>query len=99
MDTEEKKRIVIAEDDMVLNEALAIKLRKGGYVVDKAEDGIIALEKIRANKPDCVLLDILMPRKGGLEVLEEIHADPALRDIPVIIISNSVQPVEIERAQ
>lgn len=99
METEEKKRIVIAEDDMVLNEALAIKLRKGGYIVDKAEDGIVALEKIRENKPDCILLDILMPRKGGIEVLEEIHTDPALRDIPVIIISNSGQPVEIKKAQ
>lgn len=99
METEEKKRIVIAEDDMVLNEALAIKLRKGGYIVDKAEDGIVALEKIRENKPDCILLDILMPRKGGIEVLEEIHTNPALRDIPVIIISNSGQPVEIRRAQ
>lgn len=99
MDTDVKKRIVIAEDDAVLNEALAIKLKKDGYVVDKAEDGIVALEKIRANKPDCILLDILMPRKGGIQVLEEIHADPALKDIPVIIISNSGQPVEVKRAQ
>lgn len=99
MDTDVKKRIVIAEDDAVLNEALAIKLKKDGYVVDKAEDGIVALEKIRANKPDCILLDILMPRKGGIQVLEEIHADPALKDIPVIIISNSGQPVEVRRAQ
>lgn len=99
MDTDVKKRIVIAEDDAVLNEALAIKLKKDGYIVDKAEDGIVALEKIRANKPDCILLDILMPRKGGIQVLEEIHADPALNDIPVIIISNSGQPVEVRRAQ
>mgnify|MGYP001567630967 CR=1 FL=1 len=99
MDTDVKKRILIAEDDVVLNEALTIKLKKDGYIVDKAEDGIVALEKIRANKPDCLLLDILMPRKGGIEVLEELHADPAFRDIPVIIISNSGQPVEVRRAQ
>lgn len=99
MDTDVKKRIVIAEDDAVLNEALSIKLKKDGYIVDKAEDGIVALEKIRANKPDCILLDILMPRKGGIQVLEELHADPALNDIPVIIISNSGQPVEVRRAQ
>ncbi|MEK7569095.1 MAG: response regulator [Patescibacteria group bacterium] len=99
MDTDIKKRIVIAEDDVVLNEALAIKLKKDGYIVDKAEDGIVALEKIHANKPDCILLDILMPRKGGIQVLEELHADPTFRDIPVIIISNSGQPVEVKRAQ
>lgn len=99
MDTDGKKRVIIAEDDMVLSEALAIKLKKGGYVVDKAEDGIVAMEKIRANKPDCILLDVLMPRKGGIEVLEELSADPAFRDIPVIVISNSGQPVEMKRAR
>ena len=94
-----KGTIIIVEDDAILRDVLAEKLAKNGYIVDKAEDGIIAIEKIKATKPDCVLLDILMPRKGGIEVLEEMHADPLLRDIPVIIISNSGQPVEIKRAQ
>lgn len=96
---EEKKRIIIVEDDAVLRDVLGEKLEKSGYIVDKAEDGVIAMEKIRAVKPDCVLLDILMPRKSGIEVLEDMHADPLLKDIPVIIISNSGQPVEIKRAQ
>lgn len=99
MSTDEKKRVIIVEDDAVLSEALAIKLKKGGYSVDKAEDGIVALEKIRASKPDCILLDVLMPRKGGIEVLEELHADPVFKNIPVIVISNSGQPVEVKRAQ
>ena len=47
---------------------------------------------------DLVLLDVLMPKKGGFEVLEEMQADPRLKKIPVIIISNSGQPVEISRA-
>ena len=96
---EKKKRIIIVEDDAVLRDVLAEKLEKNGYIVDKAEDGIIAMEKIHAIKTDCVLLDILMPRKNGIEVLEDLHADPELCDIPVIIISNSGQPVEIKRAQ
>lgn len=96
---EEKKRIIIVEDDAVLRDVLTEKLENSGYVVDKAEDGVVAMEKIRIAKPDCVLLDILMPRKSGIEVLEEMHADESLRGIPVIIISNSGQPVEIARAQ
>lgn len=96
---EDKKRIIIVEDDAVLRDVLAGKLEKSGYIVDKAQDGIVAMEMIRAQKPDCVLLDILMPRKGGIEVLEDLHADPVLSTIPVIIISNSGQPVEIQRAQ
>ena len=78
---------------------LAEKLQGSGYIVDTAQDGVVAMEKIHAIKPDCVLLDILMPRKSGIEVLEDLHADENLRNIPVIIISNSGQPVEIQRAQ
>lgn len=96
---DEKKRIIIVEDDAVLRDVLAEKLEKSGYLVDRAEDGVIAMEKIRAARPDIILLDILMPRKGGIEVLEDIDADPTLKGIPAIIISNSGQPVEIERAQ
>jgi len=98
-DMESKKRIVIAEDDRVPRDVLAEKLQKSGYLVDKAFDGVEALEKIRLIKPDCVLLDVLMPRKGGMEVLEEMHRDALLSDVPVIIISNSGQPVEIARAR
>lgn len=96
---EDKKRIIIVEDDNVLRDVLAEKLEKNGYIVDKAQDGVIAMEKIRAVKPDCVLLDILMPRMGGIEVLEQLHVDPNFSSVPVIIISNSGQPVEIKRAQ
>lgn len=96
---EEKKRIIIVEDDAVLRDVLAEKLQRSGYTVDTAQDGIVAMEKIHAIRPDCVLLDILMPRKSGIEVLEDLHADENLRNIPVIIISNSGQPVEIQRAQ
>jgi CheY-like chemotaxis protein len=95
----EKKRIIIVEDDSVLRDVLAEKLEKSGYIVDRAEDGVVAMEKIRIAKPDVVLLDILMPRKGGIEVMEDINNDPALKGIPISIISNSGQPVEIQRAQ
>ncbi len=96
---EEKRRIIIIEDDIVLRDVLSEKLEKNGYIVDRAADGVIGMQKIREMKPDCILLDILMPNKNGIEVMEELHADPSLKDIPVIIISNSGQPVEIQRAQ
>ncbi len=96
---ENKKRIIVVEDDAVLRDVLSEKLENTGYIVDRAENGIIAMEKIRAIKPDCILLDILMPMMDGMQVLEELHADVLLKNIPVIIISNSGQPVEIKRAQ
>ncbi len=96
---QDKKRIIVIEDDAVLRDILSEKLEKSGYVVDSAPGGVVALEKIRAVKPDCIILDILMPLMSGIEVLEKLRADEALKDIPVIIISNSSQPLEIKRAQ
>lgn len=95
----EKKKILVVEDDNVLRDVLLQKLMKNNYDAIGAEDGMVAMEKISEYKPDVILLDILMPKKDGLEVLEEIHGDEAMRKIPVIIISNSGQPVEIERAR
>jgi DNA-binding response OmpR family regulator len=95
----DKKRIVIAEDDKLLCDILVEKFEKNGYVVGRAEDGDVALEKMRSAKPDIVLLDLLMPRKGGMEVLEEMHRDASLKSVPVIIISNAGQLKEMGRAR
>lgn len=94
-----QQRIILAEDDKLLGDILAEKLEKGGYIVDRAGDGIEALEKIRATNPSLLVLDILMPQKSGLEVLEEMHEDSALKNIPVIIISNAGQLKEIDRVR
>jgi len=94
-----KPTILVIEDDIALREMLVEKLRKTGYDAHSAEDGVIGLEKMRSLLPDLVLLDILMPRKDGMQVLEEKSIDNTIKDIPVIIISNSGQPVEIDRAK
>lgn len=93
-----KKKILIIEDEQSLLEVLEKKLEKEGFEVFTAVDGINGLKQIREIHPDLVLLDILMPRKDGFEVLEELNQDEILCKIPVIIISNSGQPVEIDRA-
>jgi len=93
------KTILIAEDDSVLRGILIDKLTQSGYTAVGAEDGQVAMDIIHSNAPDMLLLDILMPRKDGMQVLEELHADPKLSKIPVMIISNSGQPVEIDRAR
>lgn len=93
------KKILVVEDDGVLRDVLMEKLKVAGYESLGAEDGEVAIEKIKAEKPDMVLLDILMPKKDGMEVLTEMNADEEMKNIPVIVISNSGQPVEVERAR
>lgn len=93
------KKILIIEDEETLLSMLASKLTREGYEVVTAVDGAEGLDKVRSEHPDLVLLDIIMPKKGGFEVLEEMHGDKELADISVMIISNSGQPVEIEKAK
>ncbi len=94
-----EKKILVVEDDGVLRDVLMEKLKSSGYIPVGAEDGEVAMVKIKEEKPDLILLDILMPKKDGMEVLEDMNADEEMKKIPVIIISNSGQPVEIERAK
>ena len=93
------KKILIVEDDVVLREVLAEKLSQKEYDVTSVEDGEVALREINKQKPDLILLDILMPRKGGMEVMEDLSKDEELNKIPIIVISNSGQPVEVQRAR
>lgn len=91
------KKILIIEDEQILGEILKDKLIKEGYTVFWELNGEDGLRKIREIKPDMVLLDIVMPKMDGYEVLEEVSKDKTLKDIPIIVISNSGQPIEIAR--
>lgn len=91
-------KILILEDEKILRDLLEKKLKDEGYEVSVAPDGEEGLTKMKKEKFDLILLDIIMPKKGGFEVLAEMQKDSQLKNIPVIIISNSGQPVEISRA-
>ncbi len=93
------KKILIIEDEELIVDLLQKKLTIEGYAVSIARNGEEGLKLIRESKPDIILLDIIMPKKGGFEVMEEMQRDKELKKIPVIVISNSGQPVELDRAQ
>lgn len=92
-----KKTILVIEDEESLVETLKLKLEKEGFVVEAAEDGEIGMEKAATLKPDLILLDLLLPKVKGEDVLRYVKTHPDLKKIPVIIISNSGQPVEIKQ--
>jgi len=90
------KKILIIEDELVLLKAIENKMTIEGYNIVTALDGEDGLAKIQKEKPDLILLDIILPKKNGFEILERMQK---IGDkTPVIIISNSGQPVEIDRA-
>lgn len=90
-------KILVAEDDKFLLKIYQTKLAKEGYEIVSATDGEEAVQSIKIEKPNLVILDLVMPKKNGFEVLEEIKADPELKDIPVIVLSNLGQESDVER--
>jgi len=93
------KKVLIVEDEDIIVGLLEKKLTQEGYEVSIAYNGEEGMEKLRSVKPDIVLLDIVMPKKSGYEVMEEMSKDPELSKIPIIVISNSGQPVELDKAK
>ena len=93
------KKILIIEDDKLLANLLTKKLEKEGYEVSVSPQGDKGLTEAKKIKPDLILLDIIMPAMDGFEVMEELKKDEELVKIPIIIVSNSGQPVEISKAR
>ena len=93
------KKLLLIEDEDILVDLLQRKLTQEGYEVSVARDGEEGLKLMSEIKPDLILLDIVMPKKGGFEVMEEMQKDKELKKIPIIVISNSGQPVELDQAQ
>jgi UDP-glucose 4-epimerase len=82
------KRILLVDDDPIIPVAYRAKLLEAGFQVDIALDGLVALKLLHATPPDVVVLDVMMPKFSGLEVLKFLHSQEALKDIRVIILSN-----------
>lgn len=80
-------RVLIAEDEPHIVEALSFVLEREGYAVRAALDGDAALRELRASVPDLLILDLMLPRMNGFEVLKAAKADPALKSIPVIVLT------------
>jgi two-component system alkaline phosphatase synthesis response regulator PhoP len=93
------RTILLAEDDRFLRRAAEVTLKQRGFTVLLAADGQEALDMARAHRPDLLLLDLLMPRKTGMEVLTELRAEPATRDLRVLILSNSSKELEMQSAK
>jgi DNA-binding response OmpR family regulator len=80
-------RVLIAEDEPHIVESLSFVLEHAGYAVRAALDGEAALRALRASAPDLLILDLMLPRMNGFEVLKSARADPALKRIPVIVLT------------
>ena len=90
------RRVLLVEDDRFLRRAGEAALRQRGFTVSVAADGEEALRKVQAEVPDLILLDLLMPKVTGIEVLRTLRASEATKAVPVLILSNSSREQDLE---
>lgn len=91
-------KILIVEDEPILNKALTEFLTEEGFNVLNAFDGEEAIELTKAKKPDLILLDIILPKKDGYEVLDELRADEKIKKVPIILLTNLESAENIQKA-
>lgn len=92
-----KKYILLVEDDEFLAELYATKLNLEGFEVGLATDGDKGIKMVNSKKPDLILLDIILPKMDGFEVLKNIKTDKNFKDVPVILLTNLSQKDEVKR--
>ena len=88
--------VLLVDDDPVILKLLQVNFEMEGYTVLTANDGVEGLEKARQERPDVVILDIMMPRMDGLEVTRELKGDDSTRDMPILLLSAKAQASDIQ---
>ena len=91
-------KIVVADDDRMFRKAAETTLRRQGYVVATASDGEEALQLIRSERPDIIVLDLIMPKLQGFDVLQVLKQDSLTAAIPVIVLSSLTQEQDKQEA-
>ena len=93
------KTIMLVEDDSLLVKMYKTKFESEGYQVLVADDGQKGLEMIQNHKPDFIILDFMMPRLSGMELLAHMQQNPQFKNIPTIMLSNMSNQAQIEKAK
>ncbi|MCF8051432.1 MAG: response regulator [Desulfobacterales bacterium] len=83
----DKQLILVVDDDPDLVESVSMKLESAGYRVGKAYDGIEAMDRIKEERPDLIILDVMMPRKNGYELCDELKKSDEYKDIIVVLLT------------
>src|SRR5271165_4225553 len=97
--TDPVKKIMVIEDDRFLSSLIKARLEKDGFGVLQAFDGEAAVQMLKEERPNLIILDLIMPKITGFEVLQMISITPGFEKIPVVILSNLAQDSDIEKAR
>jgi CheY-like chemotaxis protein len=92
------KKILLADDSLTIQKVVELTLSGTGYELTCVSNGRMALDSMKASRPDLILADVVMPEKNGYEVCEAVKGDPATARIPVILLAGTFEPFDRERA-
>lgn len=95
----QQRKALVVDDEIHIVQVVAIKLRNNGFDVRTAENGAVALECVKAEKPDIIVTDFQMPVMSGLELIENLRSEPETADIPVIMLTARGFAIEEEKKQ
>lgn len=93
------KKIFLVEDDLFLTSLLKMKFVEAGFEVIHAADGDQAIKLLKTQEPNLIILDLILPKKNGFEVMQEINKNPAINKAPIIIVSNLGQQEDIVKGK
>src|SRR5215470_16027819 len=93
------KKILLADDSLTIQKVVELTFSDSDYDLVCVSNGQRALEKLREERPDLILADVVMPEKNGYEVCEAIKGNPATAKIPVVLLSGTFEPFDRERAE
>jgi two-component system alkaline phosphatase synthesis response regulator PhoP/two-component system response regulator VicR len=92
-----EKKILAVDDERHIVRLVQVNLERAGYKVVPAYDGVDALKKVETERPDLIVLDVMMPHMDGFEVLKNLKANPQTKDIPVIMLTAKAQDADVFR--
>ena len=98
MNSKKVYQILIVEDESVLQQSLVNKIQRDGWQASSALNGEVGLRSLKRKKPDLILLDIRMPKMGGLEMLKEVRKKYDKKELPVIILTNYDEKENVSRS-
>jgi two-component system alkaline phosphatase synthesis response regulator PhoP/two-component system response regulator VicR len=91
------RKVLAVDDERHIVRLIQVNLERAGYQVATAFDGAEALKKVESDKPDLIVLDVMMPKMDGFEVLKRLQANPESREIPIVMLTAKAQDADVFR--
>ena len=92
------KKVLVVDDEVFVRKMIEVRLKAAGVAVIEAENGLEALEKASAERPDLIIMDVMMPKMDGFQACEAIRSDPDISNTPILMLTARGQMVDVEKA-